>query len=173
MSSGGFWREIGLANMKPTNEKVPASSMLGLNREGNEEAMYLFRDERRGLHGPMPAIGLVIGAFLFCFWLALQAGANLGVVVVNFFTALPIVLLGIGAIVFYWDAIPRMAALVGLADLIWLLVHPVRHSAAERARELSEFGGLAWQGYLDAQAVDWGVFVTLAVMAVLLFRRQR
>lgn len=135
--------------------------------------MYLFRDERRGLHGPMPAISLVIGVFLSSFWLALQAGANLGVVVVNFFTTLPIVLLGIGAIVFYWDAIPRMAGLVGLTDLIWLLVHPIRHSIAERARELSGFDGLSWQGYLDAQVVDWGVFVALAVMATLLFRRQR
>lgn len=135
--------------------------------------MYLFSDERRGLYGPAPVIGVVIGVFLCCFWLALQAGANMAVVVVNFFTALPIVLIGIGTIVFYWDAMPRMAVLVGLTDLVWLLLHPIRHSIAERTREQPVFGDLAWPGYLDAQVVEWGIFVTLAVMAVFLFRSRR
>lgn len=135
--------------------------------------MYLFRDEAHGLHGPGFAIGVAIAVFLFGFWSALQAGANFGVVVVNFFTTLPILLLGIGTIVIYCDAIPRWAGLAALADLMWALAYPVRHSVAERARETTEFGGLAWQTYLDVQVVEWGIFVMLGVTAVMLFRRRR
>ena len=134
--------------------------------------MYLFRDETHGLQGPGLAVGIAIATFLFGFWSALQAGANFWVVVVNFFTTLPILVLGIGAIIFYCNSIPRWAGIAVLADLMWFLAYPVRHSVAERTRETAEFGNQAWLGYLDARIVEWGVFVVLAVMAVMLFRRR-
>jgi len=37
---------------------------------------------------------------------------------------------------------------------------------------MAEFGNQAWQGYLDDRIGEWGVFVVLAVMAVMLFRRR-
>lgn len=134
--------------------------------------MYLYRGETHGLQGPGLAVGIAIATFLFGFWSALQAGANFGVVVVNFFTTLPILVIGIGAIIYYCNFIPRWAGISALVDLMWFLAYPVRHSVAEIAREMTESGNQAWLGYLDARIVEWGVFVVLAVVAAMLFRRR-
>lgn len=134
--------------------------------------MYLFRDEPREALGPGLATGAAVVGFLLGYWSALQAGANFAIVVVNFFLSLPILMGGIGAIIYFRDSVPRWAGTAVLANLLWFLAYPVRHSVAERARETVEFGDQAWLDYLDAQIVEWSVFVALLVLAVILFRRR-
>lgn len=134
--------------------------------------MYLFRDEPRGPLGPGLATGTAVAAFLFGYWSALQAGANFGIVVVNFFLSLPILMGGIGTIIYYRDSVPRGAGIAVLANLMWFLAYPVRHSVAERARETAGFGYPAWLDYLDAQNVEWCVFIALVTLAMILFRRR-
>lgn len=134
--------------------------------------MYLFRDAAPSLVGPGCALGAVPIVFALGFWLAMQAGANLAVVVVNFFTTLPVLLLGIAMLVHYRDTVPLWWGGVVLMDLLWILANPVRHSVAELARESIEFGGFAWLVYLDSQVVEWAGCVVLLFAAVMLFRRR-